>query len=542
MAGAGLPPGITLDASTGTLSGTPTARGTYSFTAQVTDASTLSASKAFTLVVQAAPLAITTVSPLFEGTVGSAYSQLFSAIGGAPRYTWSIQPQIPGLTLDPATGVLSGTPEQAGSFNLVVQVTDSTGARVSKPVVLVVQQPQLRITNSSPLPPASAGTAYQQRFLATNGRPPYTWSLAPDVPGLVLDSATGIWSGTPSTAGSFNFTVEVRDSVGATVSRLFAVTVTAGSLRLSPAAGTLRSTIGTAFSFSPDATGGTTPYTWSANGLPEGLSISAESGEISGNPRSVGSFLFTIRVTDAARAVQTELYRLEVIAPTLPSLTAPEMPDSAASAEQMNVGLQLSAPYSLPLNGELSLTFAPDAGSGDPAVQFSSGGRRVTFQIPAGSTQAEFAAPLGLQTGTVAGVITLAAQLQTQGVTLTPTPLNVRTVRVERTAPVIRSATFTRTGSRIEVNITGYSNSRDITQAVFRFNASPGNSLTTSEVTIPVEEAFGLWFGDAASTPFGGQFTFTQEFTIQGDVNVVTPASVRLTNRTGSTTGDVRPQ
>jgi hypothetical protein len=249
-----------------------------------------------------------------------------------------------------------------------------------------------------------------------------------------------------------------------------------------------------------------------------------------------------VRVTDAARATATELYRLDITAPPLPALTATGLTDISSPADQHTIQLQVAAPYSLPLSGQLILSFAPEAGTGDPAVQFSSGGRTIEFTIPVGSTTAQFpAGSPGLQTGTVAGTISLSARLQTLGATLTPTPVSVRTTRVDRVAPVITAATFTRATSGIEVRVTGYSTSRDMTQAVFRFQASAGNSLGTSEMTLPLDEAFGRWFRDAESTQFGGQFTFTQQFTVQGDVNAVTPVSVTLTNRTGSATANIRP-
>ena len=540
--GGALPPGLTLDAATGVLSGTPTTRGTYSFPVQASDATGAVARGTFTLVVQAAPLAVTTLAPLFEGTVGSAYSQQFSASGGTAPYSWSLQSQVPNLTLDPATGVLAGTPDQAGSFGITVSVRDAAGGTASKSFVVVVQPPQLRITNTTPMPSGTAGTAYQQRFLVTGGRAPYFWSVAPDVPGITLNTDTGVWSGTPTAAGTFPLTVFVRDSSGASTSRVISVTIAPGPLRMTPAPDLLRTLVSAAFTLNPSATGGMPPYAWSVNGLPEGLELNTVSGEIAGTPRSVGSYLFTVRVTDAARQTATELYRLEVAAPDLPSLSAAGLPAVAASADQSSIRLQLGAPYTLPIDGELMLGFAPDSGSGDPAIQFAGGGRRLQFRIPAGATEAEFAgSSAGLQTGTVAGVITLSARLETQGVTLTPTPVNVGTVRVDRTAPVIRSATFVRNGNVIEVRLTGYSNSREATQAVFRFSGASGVSLTRSEITVPVEETFGRWFRDAESAQYGGQFTFVQQFTIDGDANAVTPTSVVLTNRVGNATADVRP-
>jgi hypothetical protein len=125
-----LPAGVTLNASTGALSGTPTASGTFSPTFQVTDSSTpthQTASKSFTFTVAAASaLSITTTSPLPSGTVGTAYSTTFAATGGVTPYAWSITSgSVPGLALSSA-GVLSGTPTTASTYTITVQVTDST--------------------------------------------------------------------------------------------------------------------------------------------------------------------------------------------------------------------------------------------------------------------------------------------------------------------------------------------------------------------------------------------------------------------------------
>jgi hypothetical protein len=217
------------------------------------------------------------------------------------------------------------------------------------------------------------------------------------------------------------------------------------------------------------------------------------------------------------------------------------LPDVSKAADQATFRLELAAPYTLPISGQLSISFAPEAGTGDPAVQFSTGGRTLDFQIAAGATEAQLpSSSVGLQTGTVAGTITLLLRMQTPGANLTPTPATLQTIRIERSAPVITSASFSRTATGIEVRITGYSTAREITQGVFRFTAAPGNSLSTSELTLPLEEAFGHWFRDAESAQFGGQFTFAQQFAVQGEAGAVTPRSITLTNRIGSTTFDVR--
>jgi hypothetical protein len=449
--------------------------------------------------------------------------------------------QVPGLLLDRTTGVLAGTPEQATSYVIAVQLSDAAGAVVSKEFTLAVDEPQLRITNTSPLPGGAVGTLYQQRFLATGGRLPYTWAIASgSIAGVLLDSATGILSGTPSAPGTFSLSVSVRDGAGITVSRTFTVAIAPGALRLSPIQETLRSTAGEPFTLSLSASGGAPPYAWEVNGLPEGLEIDV-TGQIIGAARVPGSYLFTVRVTDSARAIATELYKLDIMAPAVPALTVSGLPAVSKAAEQATFRLELAEAYSLPLSGQLLLAFAPETGSGDPSVQFSSGGRSLDFRIPAGTREVEMpAANVGVQTGTVAGTITLSLRMQTPGANLTPTPLTVQSIRVERSAPVITSVSFVRTSSGIEIRTTGYSTTREMTQAVFRFSAASGNSLTNSELTLPLDEAFGRWFRDTESAPYGGQFTFAQQFAIQGDPSAVNLVSVTLTNRSGTTTFEIR--
>jgi hypothetical protein len=91
-----------------------------------------------------------------------------------------------------------------------------------------------------------------------------------------------------------------------------------------------------------------------------------------------------------------------------------------------------------------------------------------------------------------------------------------------------------RTGNGFDVQIVGFVTSRQVTQAIFRFTASSGGNLQTTEVTVPVEAVFSRWFQDPASGAFGSQFSFTQSFTIQGDSTAVGSVSVTLVNQQGN--------
>jgi len=129
LATGNLPAGLSLNSTTGDISGTPTTAGDFTFTVRVEDSSTVkkTAVKSFTVNIAAeGALQITTTS-LPDGTNSVAYDATIKAVGGIGTYTWSISAgSLPaGLTLNAATGVILGTPTTKGDFSLGVKVTDS---------------------------------------------------------------------------------------------------------------------------------------------------------------------------------------------------------------------------------------------------------------------------------------------------------------------------------------------------------------------------------------------------------------------------------
>ena len=243
-----LPAGLSLDSTTGTISGTPSAAGTYNFTVRVTDSAQGTATKAFVLTVAQVVQnpTIQTASPLPAAMVGVSYSVTLAATGGTTPYRWSLTSGSlpPGLSLASTTGVISGTPTAAGSYNFTVQVTDNAQVTGSKAFALTVGQ-GLTIQTASPLPSATVAAAYSTTLSATGGTPPYRWSLSSGSlpPGLALGSTTGVINGIPTTPGSFSFTMRVTDSAqpSATATKALAMTVTVpacGSPSITGLAGT----------------------------------------------------------------------------------------------------------------------------------------------------------------------------------------------------------------------------------------------------------------------------------------------------------------
>ena len=221
----------------------------------------------------------------------------------------------------------------------------------------------------------------------------------------------------------------------------------------------------------------------------------------------------------------SDRFTLTVNLPAGPGVTISGLPATAGPAQQYTLRLDTDAPYISPISGQAILSFSPDAGPADRTIQFSTGGTTASFDIPAGSTTSS--APLAIQTGTVSGTITISLRLEAGGIDITPSPAPTITAQVARAAPVIRGVQVNRSGSTINIVVTGYSTAREVTQAKFTFNAASGQSLTpsASSITIDANSLFGNWFLDPANSQFGSVFIFTQPFTIQGDATAVIPVS-----------------
>lgn len=332
-----LPPGLSLN-STGTLTGTPTTTGKFSFSTTVKDSSspteTSSSSYSLSIANAAAPLIIAT-SSLPGATSGTAYSATLSASGGTSPYTWSATTALPAGLVLASNGTLSGTPTASGSFTIGVKVIDtgspSQSATATLSLSIAAAPVAALVIKTSALPNGTVGQSYNASFIASGGTQPYAWSATTAIPAGLSLSTGGTLSGTPSSSGSFTLGVKVSDSSSTTKTATASVTLTVAAATTSPLAVTSTSvpaaTSGSAYSYSLSANGGKSPYTWSLAGgqLPAGVALSS-AGTLSGTPSSTGTYGFTAQVTDSSNSTASASLSLSVTSAASSGVASPNLP------------------------------------------------------------------------------------------------------------------------------------------------------------------------------------------------------------------------
>jgi uncharacterized protein (TIGR03437 family) len=294
-----LPAGMSFNASTGVLSGPPSATSSFTITAK--DSAGLTGSQNYTLTVNAAlTLSPPTLSPT---QTGAQYSQSFTASGGSGVYTYSFTgTQPPGLNFNAGAATLTGTPTVAGSYPFSVTAKDSLGGQVTVNYTLAVNNPPITLGPASLLPGIVNGN-YSATFIASGGNGgPYTYSINGSTPGLTLNTSTGVLSGAPTSATTYNFTIGVTDGsqfTPAFTPKGYSITVF-GPITIAPTA-IPNADPNVNYSQTFTASGGSgSGYSYSISALPAGMSFNASTGTLSGPPSASGPFPFTITAKDSA--------------------------------------------------------------------------------------------------------------------------------------------------------------------------------------------------------------------------------------------------
>lgn len=325
---AALPPGWSLYATTGMLSGTTPRMGTYIIPVTVTDALLRSCVRTVTIHVSCPPSPGAPVI-LPPGIVGTQYSETIPqpACGGPATISVVSGVVPPGLTVI-RNGVVSGIPTKRGTYHFVVGARTADMCTTTHDVKIDIDCPELLL---SPLPPMVQGVFYDQTITVTGllGRYLFTADSLPV--DLKLDGSR--IHGTPMKPGPYSFTITATDMISGCIGNR-TYNPNCPTLVVKPAA-LPNGTVGVVYpTITFSVTGGMAPYvfTVSSGSLPSGLNLST-GGTLFGTPTTIGTFAFDIRVTDAFGCVTILSFcGIDVAAASCPSGTSITLSPSALPA------------------------------------------------------------------------------------------------------------------------------------------------------------------------------------------------------------------
>ncbi len=296
---------------------------------------------------------------------------------------------------------------------------------------------------------------------------------------------------------------------------------------------------------------GTTPTTITSVGIASGGASSSYS--ISNLPplpttlQPGGSLTFTVTFAPTTSGLNSATILINSTALTLsgfgtgaPAISSYQLTGVSGQVQPLTqpaIGLTLGQAYPLDLTGVLSLNTSSSVFAADPSVQFATGGRTVTFTVPANTTSAIFsngAKTVQFQSGTVAETINLFATFATTSGVAVISNTPSFNFTVPQVAPVLQSVQISAEGANgITLLVEGYSTSRSLTKLNFQFSSlSSSFSFPVSSFSLDVSAGSGFWYSSGASNSFGGEFAITYPFIISppnGNLPLVGNISVSVT-------------
>ncbi len=309
----GLPAGLSVNSASGLISGTPTAAGTSMVTLSATNAGG-TGNATLTLTVSPAPPVITSATTA-SGTVGIAFSYQIAATNSPTSYGATGLPA--GLSVNSASGLISGTPTAAGTSMVTLSATNAGGTG-NATLTLTINNPPPPVITSSTMATGTVGIAFSYQITATNS--PASFGATGLPAGLSVNSASGLISGTPTATGTSMVTLSATNA-GGTGNATLTLTINPPPPVITGST-SANGTVGSDFNYLITATNSPTSY--GATGLPAGLSVDSTIGLISGQPTAAGTFMVTLSATNAGGTGNATL--------TLTITPAPPVISSATTA------------------------------------------------------------------------------------------------------------------------------------------------------------------------------------------------------------------
>lgn len=345
------------------ITGTPTTSGSFSFTLMAEDSATSlrhATEESFSIDIAPYGLDIAAEPAVLSGKVKEPITVTLAATGGVAPLKWSAPDGLPrGISLDAATGILSGAPSRPEAAKLNLRVTDSKGFTASRSIPTSFTTDPLQLSQT-PTPAAMAGVDLLWQLEAKGGLGPYKFALAPGSalpPGLYLSNyaPAGRILGKTKTHGSYSFKIVVTDALDQSTEQEFTLRILPYDLAIADIQTPIEGKYGAAISQQLNATGGVPPYSWSASTeLPQGIALNSTSGLLQGTPATAGSFTLDFKVTDSNFKSTTKNTTIKI--------TAEPVAINIASLPTAKAGTPYSAEIST-TGGVLPVTLSLKAGN-----------------------------------------------------------------------------------------------------------------------------------------------------------------------------------
>ena len=501
----------------------------------VTNASGTIYSDPVTLTVTGAAPVVTNSPLTAAGTVGDVISYPITATNSPTSY--SASPLPAGLTVNTATGVISGTLTTAGVTSVLLGATNATGTGNATLVVTVAAAGVAPVITNSPLTAAgTVGTAFS--FVITATGTPTSYTATPLPAGLAINASNGAITGTPTAVGSTSVLLGATNATGTGNATLV---ITIGAAGVAPVITnsplTAAGTVGTAFSFVITASG--TPTSFAASPLPAGVVINTTTGALTGTPTTAGVTSVLLGATNAFGTGNATLVITVAAAGVAPVIT--NSPLTAAGT----VGTAFS--FTITATGSPTSFAASPLPAG--VVFNTTTGALTGTPTAAGSTSVT----LGATNASGTGNATLAITIAVAGVApvITNSPLTA-----SGTVGTAFSFTITATGSPISYSasplpagvvfntttgaLTGTPTAAGSTSVTLGATNSFGTGSATLAITIAAAPAApAITSASTASGTVGSAFSFS--ITASGTPTSFSasplPAGVVLNTTTGALTG-----